>query len=135
MSNFQRTKVSTLALLLLIPGLALGPIGCGPEVIPTIIVLATTAGVVAFTISQFQQIESGQLDIEMKKLRLQGIRDGIRTSVEHQLSDDGFGDQPLGQGSCQRRGHSGQPGNPTVVRAEGRPGHNAAAWPGSSSPM
>ncbi len=87
MRNFQRPNVRTLALLLLIPALALGPIGCGVETaIPAILAVATTAGVVAFTIYQFQQVESAQLNIEMQKLRLRGMQNGIPVTVEHTLS-------------------------------------------------
>jgi hypothetical protein len=87
----QLKNVRKLALLLLIPALAMGPFGCcGAEALPLILAVATTAGVVALTIHQFQQIESAELDNQMKRLKLQGMQNGVRTSVEQQLSDAQF---------------------------------------------
>jgi hypothetical protein len=84
MSKTQRFLLA----LLLIPALACGPIGCGAEVavIPTILAVATTAGVVALTIHQFQQIESAELDNQMKRIRLNGMQNGVSSSVEYQLN-------------------------------------------------
>jgi len=93
MKFFQRSNVKKLSLLLLIPALALGPFGCcGAEAIPLIIAVATTAGVVAFTINQFQQIESAQLDNEMRRLRLRSMENGRLTTFEQPLSDAEYRD-------------------------------------------
>ncbi len=92
MKKLQRQIVRILLLLLLIPALALGPFGCcgGVEAIPVILAVTATAGAVALTIHQFQQIESADLDIQMKRLRLRGMQDGRLTTVEHQLNDATF---------------------------------------------
>jgi heme O synthase-like polyprenyltransferase len=92
MKKLQRPIVRKLALLLLIPAMALGPFGCcgGIEAIPVILAVTATAGAVALTIHQFQQIESADLDNQMKRLQLRGMQDGRLTTFEHQLSDDAF---------------------------------------------
>ena len=70
-----RKPRNRLLALLLVSTLALGPIGCGAgAVLPVVILWVTTAGLVALTIYQFQQIESAQLNIEMQRLRLRGMR-------------------------------------------------------------
>jgi hypothetical protein len=86
MQNMRRF----LLILLIIPALALGPIGCGVEAIPVILAVATTAGVVALTIHQFQQIESAELDNQMKRLRLRGMQNGQLTTVDQPLNDQQF---------------------------------------------
>ena len=93
MSPFQRSNVRSVFLLLLILALPFGPIGCGAELtIPMIIAVATTAGVVAFTISQFQQIESAELDNQMKRLKLRGMQNGQFITVEKPLSGADYRD-------------------------------------------
>jgi hypothetical protein len=68
-----------------------GPIGCGMEAaIPTVATALAMAGLLALTIHQFQEVQSAQLDIEMKRLRLQGLRNGEVVTVEHPLSGDDY---------------------------------------------
>jgi hypothetical protein len=90
MRAFKRSKVNVFALLLLIPALALGPIGCGPEAVATILAIAGAAGGVAFSVNQFQQIEAVRLDMELKRLQIEGIQNGVKSRVEHQLDDEQY---------------------------------------------
>jgi ATP sulfurylase len=90
MRKLQNSTIRRLAFLAMFPFLALGPIGCGPEAITTVFVVATTAGAVAFTINQFQQIESVQLENHIKRLRIKGMNDGVVSTVEKELNDDEY---------------------------------------------
>ena len=82
-----RKPRNRLLALLLVSTLALGPIGCGAEaVLPVVILWVTTAGLVALTIYQFQQIESAQLNIEMQRLRLRGMQDGRLVTIDQALT-------------------------------------------------
>lgn len=80
-----------LVALLLIAALAFGPVGCGLEVaVPIVIQAAIVAGAVAFTVGELQKIESASLDIELKRLRLQGMRNGRTTFADRSLTDREF---------------------------------------------
>ncbi len=92
-----RSRIGLLTLLLL-PALAFGPFGCGPEIIPIILVAAGTASAVAFTFHQLQEITSADLDIKMKQLRLRGMQNGQVTTLE----------QPLNDAQVQEITHSGK---------------------------
>jgi hypothetical protein len=85
----RKTRL-TIALLML-PSLALGPIGCGEiakKGVEIIVTTAVVAGIVAITVQEFQKVEAASLDNDMKRLRLQGMRDGMTTTVERTLTDD-----------------------------------------------
>jgi hypothetical protein len=58
--------------------------------LPVIVTTLTVAGLIAFTIHEFQEVTSVELDIQMKRLRLQGMQDGHLTTVERQLNDREF---------------------------------------------
>lgn len=82
-----RKPRNRLLALLLVSMLALGPIGCGAEaVVAEVILWVSAAGLVALTIYEFQQIESAQLNIEMQRLQLQGMRDGHRVTINQPLT-------------------------------------------------
>ena len=86
MRRFSTTKIKWLALLLL-PTLAFGPVGCGPEVITMVAGATAFLGGLAFTFHQFQMIEEARLDIELKRLEIQGrLHDGNRDTVHETLS-------------------------------------------------
>lgn len=87
MLKIKRSK-SRLIALLLIPTLAIGPIGCGPELIPVIVTTCLVVGVVAVTIHEIQEVQSAQLDIEMKTLRLHGMKNGQVVDTDHKLDAD-----------------------------------------------
>jgi len=74
--------------LLLLPALALGPIGCGAEAIPVIISACVVVGTIAFTIHEVQEVESAYLDTQMKRLRLQGMKNGMPVTIERELNND-----------------------------------------------
>jgi hypothetical protein len=99
LNTFSKSIVRHIALLLVM-ALAFGPIGCGVEeaAIPTILMVTSAASAVAFTIHQCQEIEEARLDIEMKRLRLQGMRDGMPVTFDQMLTDE----------QCRQIQHSGK---------------------------
>jgi hypothetical protein len=103
MTKCQSPRIRKFTLLMLIATLALGPVGCGPEAIPLIVSTCVVVGVVAVTIHEIQEVQSAQLDIEMKRLRLQGMQNGRVTTVEHEL-DDGQVRQIVESGKVQVNG-------------------------------
>ncbi|WP_076351819.1 hypothetical protein [Paludisphaera borealis] len=88
MLKLERSK-SRVIPLLLIPALAFGPIGCGgPEFIPLFVAGCSVVGIAAITVYEIQQVQSAQLDIEMKTLRLQGLKNGQVVESDHRLDAD-----------------------------------------------
>jgi hypothetical protein len=86
--QIQRSKWRLVSMLLP-AALVLGPIGCAEVATP----LITTLGVVglfALTIHEFQKVESAQLDNDLKRLRLEGERNGLPVTVIRDLSDTEF---------------------------------------------
>lgn len=94
MNHLSKSTIRRIALLLVM-ALAFGPMGCGmeaaaPEVMGLVVGVAVAATVVAVTVQEFQKIESAQLDIELKRLRIEGVRNGMPVIEERQLSDREF---------------------------------------------
>jgi hypothetical protein len=86
---FPQQKVRLIVLLLL-PALALGPIGCGAEAIPIIVSTCAVVGLIALTVHEVQQVESAHLDNEMRRLRLRGLRNGLPVTIDTPLTDEQF---------------------------------------------
>lgn len=66
-----------LPLLLLLPALALGPIGCGPELVvaaPVVLKAVAVVLVAAEGVHQLQKVEAGRLDVETKEEQLRQLR-------------------------------------------------------------
>jgi hypothetical protein len=85
--NLKRYAKRVFIVLLLIPALLVAPMGCGIETIPPLLEAVAVVSAVAFTIHQIQEIRSAELDIEMKQIKVHGLRNGVPVTLERQLSD------------------------------------------------
>jgi len=74
--------------LLLIGATILCSPGCGPELVPIVIVGLTISSMAVTTIQGMQQIDQANLDRELKQLQLKGLKNGQPVTTLTTLTND-----------------------------------------------
>ncbi|MFO0942339.1 MAG: hypothetical protein U0930_16495 [Pirellulales bacterium] len=87
--NMSKIDARVVARLMLLGTVLSQQVGCGAEeaLMESILVGATVAGTTVFVVHELHEIREAELDIELKQLRLEGIRHGSKVSTYRDLTD------------------------------------------------